>query len=143
MADTASDEQQQQLPKSAEDRKAAAALSALNDNEISQPDGDGAAGAGKVPSAADQEALGKAMSRLEISAAGAGGKAADAAGTKAAGKKEGEAEAVKKKAVKVAAEDVALLVDHLDLTKNKATELLKAHDGDATKAIKAFISVGA
>lgn len=34
-------------------------------------------------------------------------------------------------------------VDHLDLTKNKATELLKAHDGDATKAIKAFISVGA
>lgn len=32
-------------------------------------------------------------------------------------------------------------VEELDLNKNKATELLKAHDGDATKAIKAFISV--
>jgi hypothetical protein len=31
-------------------------------------------------------------------------------------------------------------VDELDLSKVKATELLKAHEGDATKAIRAFIS---
>ncbi len=31
-------------------------------------------------------------------------------------------------------------VDELDLTKVKATELLKAHDGDAIRAAKAFIS---
>lgn len=33
-----------------------------------------------------------------------------------------------------------LQVEQLDLTKTKATELLKAHDGDATKAIRAFIA---
>lgn len=32
-------------------------------------------------------------------------------------------------------------VDELDLSKAKATELLKAHDGDAVKAMRAFISV--
>ncbi|KAI0020090.1 hypothetical protein F4780DRAFT_779823 [Xylariomycetidae sp. FL0641] len=42
--------------------------------------------------------------------------------------------------VKVDAADVALLVDELDLTKAKATELLKAHEGDAVRAMKAFIA---
>lgn len=32
-------------------------------------------------------------------------------------------------------------VDELDLTKPKATELLKANEGDAVKALKAFIAV--
>jgi hypothetical protein len=32
-------------------------------------------------------------------------------------------------------------VDELDLPKNKATELLKAHDGDAVKAMAAFVQV--
>lgn len=32
-------------------------------------------------------------------------------------------------------------VDELDLPKIKATDLLKQHDGDAVKAIKAFITV--
>ena len=32
-----------------------------------------------------------------------------------------------------------LQVDELDLSKVKATELLKAHDGDAMKAVRAFI----
>jgi hypothetical protein len=37
-----------------------------------------------------------------------------------------------------------LQVQELDLSKIKATELLKAHDGDARKAIRAFINpVGA
>lgn len=31
-------------------------------------------------------------------------------------------------------------VDQLDLTKPKATELLREHDGNAVKAIRAFIT---
>ena len=31
-------------------------------------------------------------------------------------------------------------VDELELTKAKATELLKAHDGDAVKAMRAYVT---
>ena len=89
-----SDATDQRLPANAEDRKAAAALSSLNTNELGES-------GSKLPSSANQEALGKAMSRLEI-AAGQEPK-----------KKKPEAqkeEAVKKKAVRVTAEDVGLLV---------------------------------
>ncbi|PLB54641.1 hypothetical protein P170DRAFT_460728 [Aspergillus steynii IBT 23096] len=123
----------QKLPANAEDRKAAAALSSLNTNEIAA-DSDSAA---KPPASADQEALGKAMSRLEI-AAGTG--AAGKGGAGAAQKKGSAGEVVKKQAVKVAAEDVTLLAEELELNKLKATELLKLHDGDAKKAIKAFVT---
>ncbi|KIX96103.1 uncharacterized protein Z520_08358 [Fonsecaea multimorphosa CBS 102226] len=128
-ADAADDETSQNLPNNAEDRKAAAALNSLNANEMSTENGEGGS---KQPSAADQEALGKAMSRLEI-ASGVGKKKDDT--TKTQAKKEVE---VKKK-VKIAAEDVSLLVEELDLSKTKATELLRSHDGNATLAIKAFI----
>ncbi|QSS64490.1 hypothetical protein I7I51_01558 [Histoplasma capsulatum] len=146
-----------EFPTNAEDRAAAAALSSLNTaNETFASEQDRGVPSGAVlPSAADQEALGKAMSRLEMIAGvdKAGGSSAGwAAGTgkndmnakkdKADGKTDGgEGEkVVKKKAVKVAAEDVGLLVDHLDLTKVKATELLKAHEGDPIKAIRAYIA---
>ncbi|PIG82366.1 hypothetical protein AARAC_009307, partial [Aspergillus arachidicola] len=120
----------QHRPANAEDRKAAAALSSLNTNEI------GADSGAKPPSSADQEALGKAMSRLEIVAG-------QDAGKKTTGPQK-EAEVVRKKAVKVTSEDISLLVDQLDLTKVKATELLKSNNGDAKQAIKAFITpVGA
>lgn len=89
---------EQPLPANAEDRKAAAALNSLNTNELAS---DGAAVKG--PSSADQEALGKAMSRLEI-ATGQGPAKSSTAETQ---KKEAE---VKKKAVKIAAADVTLLV---------------------------------
>ncbi|KAJ5294204.1 hypothetical protein N7508_009025 [Penicillium antarcticum] len=116
-------------PTNAEDRKAAAALSSLHTNEISS--GTSSAKA----NFANQEALGKAMSRLEIS----GGQEATKKGTGQAQKVDGVA---RKQVVKVAAADVALLVDQLELTKTKATELLKAHDGDAVKAMTAFITPG-
>ncbi|KAJ9605121.1 hypothetical protein H2200_010511 [Cladophialophora chaetospira] len=132
-ADAVDDETSQNLPKNAEDRKAAAALNSLNANEMSTENGETGP---KQPSAADQEALGKAMSRLEI-ASGVSKKKDDTA--KADTKKEVE---VKKK-VKIAAEDIAFLVEELDLTKNKATELLRSHDGDARVAIKAFIAPAA
>ncbi|ETS82147.1 hypothetical protein PFICI_07149 [Pestalotiopsis fici W106-1] len=93
--------------KSAEDRKAAAAMSRLDANDE-----------GSSSAQVDQDAAKKAMQSL-------GG----AAATKTEVKK-----------VKVDAADVALLVNELDLTKVKATELLKAHEGDAVKAMRAFIS---
>ncbi|KAH8899277.1 hypothetical protein GQ53DRAFT_741405 [Thozetella sp. PMI_491] len=97
--------------KSAEDRKAAAALSKLDAHREDETASRGV----------DQEAVSRAMNTL-------GGD------KKAAEKKE-----VKK--VKVDAADVALLVDELELTKAKATDLLKAHDGDAVKALRAYIAV--
>ncbi|KAF7597281.1 hypothetical protein BBP40_008123 [Aspergillus hancockii] len=116
---------EQHRPANAEDRKAAAALSSLNTNGI------GADSSTKPPSSVDQDALGKAMSRLEIDAGQDTGKKT------AEGKK---AEVVKKKAVKVTSDDVNLLVEQLDLNKNKATELLKSNNGDAKQAIRAFIT---
>ncbi len=100
----ADDETSQNLPANAEDRKAAAALNSLNANEMSQENGE--TSSTKQPSAADQEALGQAMSRLEI-ASGVSKKKDDP--KKAETKKEVE---IKKK-VKVAAEDVTLLVRRL------------------------------
>lgn len=89
-------------PSNAEDRKAAAALSSLNVNEVATEGiSDGA------PETANQEALGKAMSRLEIAA----GKGPNTKG--AAVQKSGGAVA-KKKVVKIAAADVALLVSFND-----------------------------
>ncbi len=97
------DDPSSRLPKNAEDRKAAAALNSLNDNEITQDEAGG--GAAKQPSKADQEALGKAMSRLEIaSGAGAAKKKDDRK------KAEEKTEVEVKKKIKVAAEDVNFLV---------------------------------
>lgn len=148
--EAADDETSQTLPANAEDRKAAAALNALNANEMSQENGETTT---KQPSAADHEALGKAMSRLEI-ASGVSKKKEDT--KKAETKKEVET----KKKVKVAAEDVNFLVssaqvyitvyagpvlilvqvEELELPKTKATELLRSHDGNAISAVKAFIA---
>ncbi|KAI0895385.1 hypothetical protein F4806DRAFT_469088 [Annulohypoxylon nitens] len=100
----------QTTAKSAEDRKAAAAMASLDAR------GDDATSGNAV----DQEVASKAIRSLGSGASGA------------------EKKEVKK--VKVDAADVALLVDELDLTKVKATELLKAHDGDAVLAMKAFIA---
>ncbi|CAP94519.1 hypothetical protein E8E15_000382 [Penicillium rubens] len=116
------------IPSNAEDRKAAAALSSLNTNEIATE----GASAG-APLTVNQEALGRAMSRLEIAAGQDSGNKKTAEGPKTD-------EVLKKKTVKVAPADVTLLVDHLDLSKTKATDLLKAHDGDVTQAMKAFIA---
>ncbi|RMZ78112.1 hypothetical protein DV738_g3977, partial [Chaetothyriales sp. CBS 135597] len=105
--DAGDDETTQNLPANAEDRKAAAALNALNANAMSQEGGESAS---KQPSAADQEALGKAMSRLEI--ASGQGKQGDGAGKKNEAKKEAE---VKKK-IKIASEDVNFLIQEWRVT---------------------------
>jgi hypothetical protein len=87
--------------KSAEDRKTAAALSSLDKRD--DDDTDGARGA---KSQLDQEALGKAMSRLEVGGTKSGEKGAG----KGKEAKEAEAEVGRRKAVKVEPADVALLV---------------------------------
>ncbi|GKZ39708.1 hypothetical protein AbraIFM66950_000985 [Aspergillus brasiliensis] len=132
------DEQHQHHhPTNAEDRKAAAALSALNPSHIA-PD---TPKSSSTPSAADQEALGQAMSRLEIASGQSGG--GRGGGQKpAAAQKRVPADGAKKKAVKVAVEDVNLLVEELELNKNNATELLKLHDGNVVEAMRAFVAVG-
>ncbi|KAJ6104563.1 hypothetical protein N7523_010883 [Penicillium sp. IBT 18751x] len=121
------DSVEQSHPANAEDRKAAAALDSLHTNELA------ADGPAKGPSSAEQEALGKAMSRLEIAA----GKGSAKTNNTETQKKEAE---VKRKAVKISASDVIFLAEQLDLHKNKATDLLKAHEGNVTLALKAFIT---
>ncbi|KAH7126907.1 hypothetical protein B0J11DRAFT_526737 [Dendryphion nanum] len=102
----------------AEDRKAAAALSSLD-----APDDEAPAGKKNV----DTKALGDAMKNLNV------------------GEKTGVSTpaAEKKKAVKVDPADVTLLVSELELSKPKATKLLQAHDGDAIKALTAFVTAPA
>jgi hypothetical protein len=148
------DEEVPVAAKSAEDRKAAAALSSLD-----APRDDGSASRD-----VDQEAVKKAMDRL--------------AGQNGVAKKKAEEEKkVVKKTVKVDPADVSLLVcssitnywrfcpmravsspynccqiaikhdltphsqvEELELSKIKATDLLKAHDGEVGKALKAYIT---
>ncbi|KAJ5935303.1 hypothetical protein N7466_004850 [Penicillium verhagenii] len=117
-----------QVPANAEDRKAAAALSSLHTNEIGAT-----ASPTRGPSSADQEALGRAMSRLEI----ASGHGAD---KKYSGESLSNGVDQKKKAVKISAADVTFLADQLDLNKSQATELLKASEGDVTLALRAFLA---
>lgn len=101
------DQQEQNLPTNPEDRKAAAALSSLNNTNDE---------ASKLPSR-DQEALGKAMSRLEIAAGQSGGngvagakKTSTTQAETGAGAAAAAAEVKKKASVKVSAEDIGLLV---------------------------------
>jgi len=115
----------------AEDRKAAAALDALNANAMSQDNGEGQGS--KQPSAADQEALKGAMGRLEIESK----KGMQTDGGKK--KEEVRKEAEVKKKVKVSQEDVQFLVAELDLSKARATELLRGADGNLGDAVRGFV----
>ncbi|KAF2840470.1 hypothetical protein M501DRAFT_1002826 [Patellaria atrata CBS 101060] len=114
---TAGAEDTPSLPSNAEDRKAAAALSAL-DTRGADDD------AGENRKNVDSEALGQAMKNLDLG-------------------KEGKKDEEVKKVVKVDAGDVKLLVEQLELSKVKATELLKAHDGHAVRAMVAFVQASA
>jgi len=96
---------------SAEDRKAASALASLDHT---------AAGDEADANNVDKDAVTKAMKNLPGGASSTTGAGAP------------------RKTVKVDAADVTLLVDQLDMTKPKATELLKTHGGDAVKAMLAY-----
>ncbi|OAA34083.1 hypothetical protein NOR_08671 [Metarhizium rileyi] len=107
----AEDEFQPSAAKSAEDRKAASALARL---DVATKDET----AGRE---VDHEAVNKAMKSL------GGAKPAPVPAAAPA------------RNVKVDAADVSLLVAELELSKPKATELLRAHDGDAVKAMRAWV----
>lgn len=130
---SANDNEETKQPSNAEDRKAAAALDALNANDMSQENGE--TQGTKQPSAADQEALMKAMGRLEVVAGGSKGASKKVDEKKEVAKKETE---VKKK-VKLSADDVQFLVNELDLAKPKATDLLRVHEGNLESAVKGFV----
>ncbi|EPS42068.1 hypothetical protein H072_3902 [Dactylellina haptotyla CBS 200.50] len=108
-----------QKPTNAEDAKTLKALSNL-DTHSSLDDS-----STPTSNSANAEALGKAtagLSSLSIS----GNKTADAG--------------AKKVIVKVAAEDVAVIVEEMEISKAKATELLRAHGADLNKTLKAMIT---
>ncbi|KAG6138020.1 hypothetical protein E4U38_000699 [Claviceps purpurea] len=115
---TTSDAQDNELhttAKSAEDRKAASALACLDaagheDPAMNNRD-------------VDREAVNKAMRSL-----GDGAKLASAATV------------APFRNIKVDDADVAVLVDQLEVSKAKATDLLKAHDGDAVKAMRTWVN---
>ncbi|KAI1636342.1 hypothetical protein F4809DRAFT_389477 [Biscogniauxia mediterranea] len=94
----------------------------------------------QAKSAEDRKAAAALASLDDTHGDDAGAAAVDQEAVSKAMKNLGGAAKTEVKKVKVDAADVALLVDELDLTKPKATELLKAHDGDAVKAMKAFIA---
>ncbi|CAF9916349.1 MAG: hypothetical protein GOMPHAMPRED_000968 [Gomphillus americanus] len=118
---------------STDSRRAAAALSSLDartdDDSKNKPS----------PSAADRQALGDAMTRLEGLELGSKASALSST-TKSPEKERKEREAEDRRKVKVDAADVALVVEELELTKVKATELLKSYGGDAVRAITAYVN---
>ncbi|KAF3909449.1 hypothetical protein AA313_de0202693 [Arthrobotrys entomopaga] len=108
-----------QKPTNAEDAKTLKALSNL-DTHSSLDDS-----STPTTNSANAEALGKATAGLS---------SLSTSRTKAS-----EAGA-KKVIVKVAAEDVTFLVEEMEITKVKATELLRANGADLNKTLKAMIT---
>ena len=94
-------------PTNAEDRKAAAALSSLDAQHQSDEDNENGSKHSKQAINIDQEALGRAISRLELSSKGKEPKAEGVGKGKAV---EGDVEEEAKKKVKIDQGDVALLV---------------------------------
>ncbi|KAK6333051.1 hypothetical protein TWF718_010875 [Orbilia javanica] len=120
MADPTPDtEDVPQKPTNAEDAKTFKALSNL-DTHSSLDDS-------STPTAnsANAEALAAGLSSLSVGA----GKPADSG--------------AKKVVVKVAAEDVAVLVEEMEVSKVKATELLRANGADLKQTLKAMITPSA
>ncbi|KAL9102224.1 MAG: hypothetical protein Q9163_002606 [Psora crenata] len=128
------------LRASAEDRKAAAAMNALESRAADNDD------EGQKPTKQiDTEALGKAISRLEL--ADKAGKAAAGGGTaleeiRREKKEEEQKERERRAKIKVDQAEVGILVEELDLPKGKAMELLRAHEGDFGQAVRAFVRAG-
>lgn len=115
------------LPANAEDRKAAQAMSSL---DVKTDEDDSSAPKKEV----DTKALAEAMKYLSVG---------ESAGKKDAGAaKKKEVEAPAKPLVKVDAADVALVVEQCDLSKAKATELLRAYGADVERAMRGWVVAG-
>jgi NACalpha-BTF3-like transcription factor len=115
------------LPANAEDRKTAKAMSSLEDArsaDINAP--------AQPKKEVDMKALTDAMKMLEAGVKPATQKKADDSK-----KKEEE---VKKPLIKVEPADVTLVMEQLDMNKQKATDLLRAHEADPVKAMTAWVT---
>lgn len=119
---------------SAEDRKTQAAMSALEssrgvDNEDSQ----------KPSNKVDANAISEAISRLEIANQAGKSSAEDPNEARRKKREEEQKERERRAKIKVNQADVTTLVEECDLTKTRATELLRAHEGDFEQALRAFL----
>ncbi|KAI4121712.1 MAG: hypothetical protein LQ338_006211 [Usnochroma carphineum] len=124
------------VPASAEDRKAFAALSTLDTQHTASDDTQPSTKTKNI----DQEALARAISRLEVSAGAKEVAISEREQAWNERRKREREEREKVGRVKVAAEDVGLL--ELELSKGKVTELLKAHEGDAVRAMRVYVTAG-
>ncbi|POS83697.1 hypothetical protein EPUL_003768 [Erysiphe pulchra] len=122
--------------KSAEDRKTAAALSSIDDT--SHDDCDGILGnSNSSRDNYDQEAVKKAMERLDKNSTKAGNTSL------LSQKKEYSTNGVlpTSKSIKVDPADVTFIVEELELSKAKATSLLKSFEGDVQKTLRFYINL--
>ncbi|GAM83360.1 hypothetical protein ANO11243_013470 [Dothideomycetidae sp. 11243] len=124
---------------SADSRAAAAALSSLDADEPSA-----ASSSGTSKRDIDTAALGDAIARLGVSGGSVGDQASSstAASGKAAATATTTLQQQQAKKIKIDAADVALLGDSCDLSKPRATELLRAHDGDLGRALRGWVGLG-
>ncbi|KAF4552990.1 Hypothetical protein D9617_8g050030 [Elsinoe fawcettii] len=116
----------QSVPAGGDDKKAAAALSSLDQPSVSDDS--------SAKKEIDTKALGDAMQRLGV--------ASGTNGTAKAAKTEKKVEEPAKK-IKIEGADVAVVVEQCDMNKVKATELLKQYEGDLGKALRGWVGVGA
>ena len=122
-------------PASAEDRKTQAAMSALEssrtaDNEENQ----------KPAKQVDANAISDAIARLEIATKAGQATVEDPNEERRKRKEEEQKEKERRAKIKVDQADVVLFVEECDMTKAKATEHLRAHEGDFEKALRAFLN---
>lgn len=110
-------------PASKDSANQSAALNNLSDTHAGDPSATGG------HDSADTAKLGAALSGLSVADK-------EKADKTSAEKKAAEAPAKK---VKVAPEDVTYLVEQLEVTKNKATAMLKEAEGKREKAIEDFV----
>lgn len=87
----------------------------------------------------DAAALGAAVSNLSVSDSAQQGKAQQDTGEP--GKKD-EGEGAVRKRVKISAEDVAFLVEELEVGKGRAGELLRECGGERERAVRIFVVGG-
>ncbi|KAF8475993.1 hypothetical protein BDZ91DRAFT_710712 [Kalaharituber pfeilii] len=114
-----SDDTQPPVPTNAEDLKRQKALSAMESTSIVADD---SAAPSSSTSTANPEALGAALGSITAAAAAA-------APPKPA-----------TSAVKIKAEDVALVMDQFELTKPKATDALRRNGGDIIVTLRALVT---
>ena len=112
------------------DRKAAKAMSSLDVKAEDEPSA--------PKKEVDTKALAEAMKYLSV---GQDSTAATAKKATEGSKKKEEVQ--KAPPIKVDQADVSLVAEACDLSKGKATELLRAHGADAVKALGAWVEAGA